>query len=345
MIRCIYCLQDKPSTGFKKREHVLSQCFGAFKPDNLILYEIVCDECNQYFGNKLELFLGRDTIEGIERYRHGIKPRKQPKHRRLKFKIAEGDLVGIIITPKFSGGGEIIDIEPVLQVGIFNVLSNRFDYYEPEDIPSADTLRKLGRELKNLRFDFITKDDAALQILLNKLKEKGYKDIRLESFREWPESVKRRNETLIAGEIRLDRVIYRGLCKIAFNYLAFVQGKSFVLAPDFDKIRNFVRNDQGNPDEFFFVNQPPILENDRRFGIKETRGHLIVLEWHSISLQVRLSLFNLNTYLIRLCNRYEGIWVPIKIGHHFDIESRIVAPLLSVSRKFLPYRTSKRNVR
>ena len=334
---CIYCLQDKPPDGFKKREHVLPQCFGTFTPSNLILNEVVCDECNQYFGDHVELFLGRDTIEGIERYKHGIKPGKQPKHKRLKFKIAEGELTGIIITPKYSGGGEIIDIEPVMQAGIYNITTNRFDYYEPGDIPTAETLKKSVQDLKNLRFDFITKDDAELQKLLTILEEKGYKKVKLEAFREWPEHVKKRNETLVAGEIRLDRVIYRGLCKIAFNYLAFVQGKAFVLSDDFNGIRDFIRNDCGDSHDFFFVNQPPILENDRRLGIRETRGHLVVLEWNGMSLQVKLSLFNLNTYLIRLCNRYGGLWVPIKSGHHFDIESRTVTPLLAVNKKLLPY--------
>lgn len=215
----------------------MPQCFGTFTPDNLILHNTVCDECNQYFGNDIELYLGRDTIEGIERYKHGIKPKKQPKHKRLKFKISEGELSGIIVTPKFSGEEEIIDIEPVAQVEIFNNTDGRFDYYEPAEIPSADDLKKEGRELKNLRFDFISKDEVEEQSLLGKLKEKGYGDIKLEKPRGWPEYVKRRNETLVAGEIRLDRIIYRGLCKIAFNYLAFIQGREFALSKDFDGIR------------------------------------------------------------------------------------------------------------
>ena len=85
---CIYCLEDKPQSNFQKREHVIPQCFGKFTPDNLILYNDVCDECNQYFSENLELFLGRDTLEGIERFRHGIKSKSHINNRkRIKSKI------------------------------------------------------------------------------------------------------------------------------------------------------------------------------------------------------------------------------------------------------------------
>ena len=109
---CIYCLQDKSLSEFQKREHVLPQCFGTFTPDNLILKEIVCDDCNQYFGDKLELYLGRDSIWGIERYRHGIKPTKKYKHQRMKFKVLEGALKGVIVSPLYSDKGEGIDLPP-----------------------------------------------------------------------------------------------------------------------------------------------------------------------------------------------------------------------------------------
>lgn len=336
---CIYCLHEKSADCFLNRDHVIPQCFGRFTPDNLVLRNAVCDECNQYFGDKIELYLGRDTIEGVERYKHGIRPGKQPKHKRLTFKIAEGDLAGIIVTPRYSGNSEIIDIEPVLQAGIINQAGDKFDYYEPDDIPDAERLERQGRNLKGLRFDFITKNDDELNSLIEKLKEKGYKDIKLEQSREWPECVRKRNSTLVAGEIRIDRIIYRGLSKIAFNYLCYIKGVDFVLSEDFNPVREFIRFDRGNHDQFFFVNQPPILENDRRFfrlGIKETRGHLIVIEWHGLALQVRLSPFNINTYLVRLCNNFHGVWTPIKNGHHFDVESRTINPLFSVSRRLLP---------
>ena len=146
----------------------------------------------------------------------------------------------------------------------------------------------------------------------------------MDTDKEWPDFVKRRNQTLVAGEIKIDRIIYRGICKIVFNYLTYIQGKEFVLSSNFDEIRNFIRYDKGNYNDFFFVNQPHILANDRKlskFNAKETCGHLVVLGWNGMTLQGRISLFNLNTYMVRLCTNYAGIWMPIKSGHHFDVTS------------------------
>jgi len=324
---------------FKKREHVLPQCFGKFKSGNLILKGIVCDECNQYFGDQLELPLGRDTIWGVERYRHGIKPGKQPKHKRIKFKILEGELAGIIVTPIYSEAGEHIDNLPVLQVGIFNNLTNRFDYYEPEEIPNVEVLKKEGMETKGIKLNLIFKDEGhEKQLLVNKLREQGYNFTDAVTSMEWPEEVKRQNQTWVIGDIKIDRVISRGFCKIAFNYLAVSQGRDFTLSSDFHGIRNFIRNDHGNQNEFFFVNQPPILEDDRRFKIRETQGHLIILEWQGMNLNARLSLFNMWTFLIKLSTHHSGLWIPIKGGHHFDIKSRTVNPLVSIHKSLLIHR-------
>jgi hypothetical protein len=81
-MKCIYCLKDKSESAFKKREHVIPQCFGKFPENNLVLHKVVCDECNQYFGDNIELYMGRDSFEGFVRIEHGIKPKKALRKRR-----------------------------------------------------------------------------------------------------------------------------------------------------------------------------------------------------------------------------------------------------------------------
>lgn len=49
-MKCVYCLQDKSPTAFTKAEHVIPQSFDVFK-NNLTLIDLVCDDCNQLFGN------------------------------------------------------------------------------------------------------------------------------------------------------------------------------------------------------------------------------------------------------------------------------------------------------
>ena len=123
------------------------------------------------------------------------------------------------------------------------------------------------------------------------------------------------------------------------NYLAFLVGKDFVLREDFNGIRNFIRYGKGNHRDYFGVNEPPILHIDRilkRDNIRTTNGHLIAVQWEGMNLISRLSIFNIATYLIRLCTNFSGVWIPIKRGHHFDIDSKEINELKAINRKLLP---------
>ncbi|HMJ10624.1 MAG TPA: HNH endonuclease [Polyangiaceae bacterium] len=70
MPTCIYCRASKPDAAFSKVEHVVPQSFGRFE-GNLTLINVVCDDCNEFFGNELELYLARDTPDGLSRFRFG----------------------------------------------------------------------------------------------------------------------------------------------------------------------------------------------------------------------------------------------------------------------------------
>jgi hypothetical protein len=87
---CIYCLKEKAPTDFNI-DHVIPESFGAFE-NNFTLTEAVCKECNQYFGDKLELFLGRDTFEGMLRFMQGVKAPEEFKflnNRRILVRLGE----------------------------------------------------------------------------------------------------------------------------------------------------------------------------------------------------------------------------------------------------------------
>lgn len=335
-IKCIYCLKDGIANNFKKREHVIPQCYGTFTPDNIILRETVCDECNQYFGDKIELYLGRDTIEGIFRYKYGIKPAEPVKHhKRVKTKIDEGPLKGMIVLHAISDIPGVIDILPKVQAGFFNKNTQEYDYFEPQDIPTAKELEGKGYEIKGKSISLMADNEKEMDNLLKALKEKGM-EVKPQEQLEWPDEVKKQNQTLVKSQIKIDPTIYRGFAKIAFNYLTFIAGKEFVLKTDFDGIRRFIRYGEGNHNEYFGVNEPPILHIDRIFNIQTTTGHLITVGWDGMNLVSRLSIFNITTYLIKLCNNYEGIWIPLKSGHHFDIHTKEISELHAINRKLLP---------
>ena len=151
-MKCIYCLENKPSNCYKKTEHVLSQSFGRFK-NNLTLNikndpkfsEVVCDDCNDYFGKNIEIFLSRDTFEGMSRFEHGVKKLhefKSPgKESRLKIKVDEGPFKGAFAYREYSEmTGEII-IKPVPQVGFKKGTDdNSYEYFPLEEIPDKEHL-------------------------------------------------------------------------------------------------------------------------------------------------------------------------------------------------------------
>jgi hypothetical protein len=109
-MKCIYCLENKPEDSFTKAEHVIPQSFGLFQ-DNFTLNQqhnkTVCNDCNQYFGDNLEIALARDTVEGLSRYEHGIRSPKDfkslGKKTRLQHKkVAQGILKGVIVDLEYS---------------------------------------------------------------------------------------------------------------------------------------------------------------------------------------------------------------------------------------------------
>ena len=69
MPKCLDCHEVKEADAFN-REHVIPEAFGRFE-ENMVLKLVVCETCNTYFANHLELRLARDSIEGLDRYEHG----------------------------------------------------------------------------------------------------------------------------------------------------------------------------------------------------------------------------------------------------------------------------------
>lgn len=334
-MKCIYCLRNKDLKCFQKREHVIPQCFGKFR-SNLVLKEHVCDECNQFFGDNIELFWGRDSFESIERLRHGIKPKEKIKRKiRTKSKVLKGKFKGAIVYEIELGQSGNILVEKPVQAGFYNKKTDRYDYFEHGKIPTGKELSTKGYEVKNTTVILIA-EKTELESLINELREKG---INVKSESEFMKGPDQGEIVRVETEITLDRVIMRGICKIAFNYLSFGAGKDFVLSENFNNIRNFIRYDEGNSLDFVTVNEPPILRDDQKFekfGIKVTEGHLIILGYKNDGIFSKLSLFNTLTYGIFLCKKFEGIYIPIKSGHHFGVKEKEVSQLFSVNKILLP---------
>src|SRR5690606_37182323 len=117
---CIYCQEDHPAASYTKAEHVLPQSFGTFR-GNLTLRGVVCDLCNQYFGERLELYLARDTFEGQMRFKHGVKRAEEFKSvgqgGRVIVRSTEGQFAGCYMLRYYSAEKKDIAVRPVPQVG------------------------------------------------------------------------------------------------------------------------------------------------------------------------------------------------------------------------------------
>ena len=327
--KCIYCSQVKPRTDFN-REHVIPEALGRFQ-NNLVLRGTVCSDCNKYFGDNLELLLSRDTAEGVYRYKFDIKPKTDPRHRRVSFRIAEGEeLAGMHVRPMPETRGGNISHEPLPQVGFRKKETGKYVYFKADEIPEKAVLIDMGFEVQEIHM--FVPNDRELPGLLRNLEAKGLKT-EVKGELEWPESVKTGSRVAILGDLKIDRPIFRALCKIAFNYLAFVLGKEFVLREDFDDIRNYIRYSKGDTERFFSTDPRPILYEEVRLGVPVTNGHIVVAQRQGIRLVGMLRLFNLFTYVITYCRHYSGIWFPFASGHHFDPEKRMASELTKARKR------------
>jgi len=321
------------------RDHVIPRSFGTFK-NNLTLIETVCRSCNQDFGKELELFLSRNTLEGMLRYKYGVKAPEDfnfLNESRVILKLKEnGAWKGSIMQLKYSNEQKEIVVEPVNQVGFQKRDTREWDFFEVKDIKSEDDLQKQG---------YITKGERCLKVLFGpEFKEgKGIqrqlerKGIRVTIDNEEPLPFNYRGSEVkieILGTI--DKIIFRGVAKIAFNYLAYILGREFALNSNFKGIRNFIKHGETNGFSYVLIQKTPILQNEKRFGVKETRGHLITLGWDGYRFGIisQVTLFNTIIYRVILCKRFSGLYREIASGHHFDIESREVSRLHSLPKDF-----------
>ena len=329
ILKCIYCLQEKDASYFQHREHVVPQAFGNFK-NNIVLHDSVCDECNSYFGKRLELDLARSTIEGVLRYMNKLKKAKDfkpmGKTKRFTVMLAEGPFKNALMELEYDETkDEIINI-PVAQVGFRKKDTSEWTYFRIEEIESAGDLKAKGFVVEGKEALILIYKTGEEEKVIEELKKKGIKDFGFG--KDAPmEMLSGKIKTQLTGII--DKPILRAVAKIAFNYAACLEGKQFVLRSDFDPIRRFIRLGEGDHKEFVRPGKGWILKAERRTGMRLTSGHLLALSWESPNhpIVAEVSLFNTVKYRVMLCKRYGGIWCKIRHGHHFDIDAKIAGEL------------------
>ena len=320
-MKCIYCLRDKTKEAFTKAEHVLPQSFGRFQ-DNLTLIDTVCDECNQYFGNNLELHLARNSLEGLDRYQHGIKQVADYKSLGSKSKmiirLEEGEFKGAYAYLAYSEEHKSFVPKPLPQIGFLNRKSRCYDYFLLDKIPA----RLEDYDLSNPKGIIFHGDP---DLIRNKLKEKS---IPFKLGGELPPT-ERRTHIDVMTRWTCDAEILRTIAKIAFNYFAYWEGSSTALRDNFNVIRQYIRYGGRADYPLVLPTNDPILGDEPIEG-KRRLGHILTLITASdrVSVMSRIALFNNITYCVSLARNCSDLANKLqRRGHFFNLANMTVLKL------------------
>ncbi len=198
----------------------------------------------------------------------------------------------------------------------------------PEDVPDADVLRKVGYDLKR-EISIISHCSSDTENLIRLLKGKGINFI-LTRKKKLPKSPLKKDKVTTKVIVRIDHKIMRGISKIAFNYLAFMKGKRYVLRKTFDGLRSFIRYDKGRSIDYFLPRKSSPVQFNKEFeyqhNIRHNNGHILMIQWSGTELLYTLDLFITNNYVVKFCENCVRETDPptILAGHFFDTDSKKV---------------------
>jgi hypothetical protein len=313
---CVYC---RTTTGsFKNGEHVIPKAFGTFGKQTWVLHGCVCDACNSYFGDNLEVYFNRSSFEGLERFKHG-KPRAEATGihlNRVTVVSASPQSKGMKFTP--------VSHQLIPQVGLLLAGKTDRDFFSIEEVEGMPIIDNSKYDLKNPEgILIITRDKESYDRFATALIKLGV------------DFAKQREASLPGSHIieldyavKCDALNLRTIAKIALNYMAKVRGPAYCLRADFDPIRDYIRNGVRPPFTPVVPSNSPILAYDTETK-RQTSGHIIVLESkdNGGTIQARVSLYNAVTYTVTLAKYFSNAISLPNVGHHFDFEQKTMNPL------------------
>lgn len=309
LVRCIYCLEEKPAAAFKGREHVMPQAFGVFDTKNLVL-KCVCDDCNNYFGREIDRKLAQDSAEAIDRINLGIKAAKdfQSLGRRSTshIEVMEGPLAGGLgYAVANRDGGDDLGVIAFPQIWFGKSADGPFERFLIENVPTKDELVAKGYEVGSTLHIKTFEVVEPFQLL----EAKGFN---------FADAQKEFSEPA-AGRVRIENVTriaepeFRAVAKTALNYLAAVLGSELALDPAFDKARNFARygKERGRVRVYPYEN----------LWFKGRKGHYVSLTRSQDMVVAQLSILMRTQYFVVLAEDAASLPV-LSSAHLFDLEAK-----------------------
>jgi hypothetical protein len=292
--------------------------------DNFTLH-CVCESCNRFFGGTLEWALQRNSIEGVLRLQYGLADGTLGGFKSLEFKVADkGPWKGVRVKIKADKHKNTVEAVLIPQVGARRNATDKWEWYTPKEIMpefarkypkgSSSEIQVVGSSLKE--------QNGVIRILKKNGVDFHPKRQMTPPF--GPEGKVGTNLVALFSE-----QIQRCIAKIAFNYLAMVRGAEFVLHPDFDDIRAYIRYGTNSRVKAVRPLKGSFLLEERH-GQVVTRGHILRVDWSADkqSVVAQIALFNTMKYTVVLCNSYSGIWTQnLAQGHHFDLDNHRIEPL------------------
>jgi len=316
LITCIYCMEKKLPSEFN-REHVLPEAFGSFK-NNLVLLDIVCKDCNQCFGDNLDIILARGSMQGAIRYFKGIKPLR-------KFEDVNKKRVQLAARTKYDKDfreAEIVETPDgdglAFTPGItyISVSTKKETFVSLKKLESGswkDTDDLNREELAILSY----RDDDTLHRIQQELKQLKLGVEILESI---GGAEKGERVIVVVDAVMEDELMNRAVTKIAFNYLAYIMGRTFMERPIFNRVRDFICHGSSSTNIIKRI-RPTKLYGDTAEAARR-KGHVITVDLSKDLATIigNVEFFSTIAYKIQL-GMFEKVTIPISAGHYYDIVS------------------------
>jgi hypothetical protein len=326
---CIYCQEQKENRYFNQ-EHVMPKAFGTFQQG--LTLRCVCETCNSFFGDKILAVTTHDSWEAFLRYRHGVKTGTNTKPQE-RLGRSGGRVIVTLQEPKELQGLrlECIDAglcQPVPQYCFTSKQTGENMFLTESDLDEQDMFVRRGLERAVKAIICCSADQE--ERLRAKLRARGIEAALQDSL---PLSQFLKGDAVLPVHMEgvVDTIIFRCMAYLAFNYFAFQLGPEIALSPHFQEIRSFARYGERPSVPIVSVSQEPILKYDSMTK-RQSNGHLVTLQCLGDgSIVSKVSLFNDLTYTVIVSRRYPILFRKA-CGHLFDIESKLIAPLIGIPR-------------
>lgn len=250
--KCIYCKLDEGIVTFDGVEHVIPQAFGVYGSETPTL-RCVCDQCNGGLGRTLDIYLARETLEGVIRYKKGIFSSEARPQKHLHITLDEGPQTGGFSGMKVAIDGTTCELmKPLAQFQILNRQSGKTETYFKSQIAGLqlpeDVYGRPGDGSGNgtWKCAVFAGSKADHDDIVDALQSNGIAFIPAKPF-EWPELSGDETEpfdastlpVVITGEVT--HTHRRAHAKILLNFIARYFGEEEALKPHWDDLRAFVR--------------------------------------------------------------------------------------------------------